>query len=122
MPILSPAEAYRQYDGEERVPLLPFAHSISWAPPVPMDDDAEQEPVYVWIEWAPDVMERPLPGSALWRAALTRVAGRMPEASPVIEDDLRRFPDFASWLRWRDHDRRPSGVMPATALRAARWI
>jgi hypothetical protein len=107
---VSPADARREYDGEGRVPWLPCARSLSWAPPAPAADAAEQEPIYVWIEWTPGTVERPLPGSCLWRAALARIADRVPAAAPVIEDELRRFPDFESWLYWRDRERRPSAT------------
>jgi hypothetical protein len=112
MLVLSPAEAHEEYSGDARVPWLPLARSLSWAPPAPGADPAEQEPIYVWIEWSPGVTERPFPGSALWRAALARIANRVPSSAPVIEDELRRFLDFESWLRWRDHERRPPAMTP----------
>jgi hypothetical protein len=126
MPIISVAEERRQYEGEDRLPFLPFAYAIAWAPPSPTADDADEEPLYVWIEWAPSVAERPYPGSALWRAALARVAARVPSAALAVEDALRRFPDLDSWLRWRDHDRRPpttppQGRAPASAGISIRW-
>lgn len=119
-PIVSATEARREVEGETRVPLLPLAYALAWAPPAPSTDEADEEPLYVWIEWAPDLMERPYPGSALWRAALERIAARVPAASPLVEDALRRFPTLESWLRWQDHDRRPSRE-PSPSARAARF-
>jgi hypothetical protein len=113
MPIVSPADARREYDGEARVVWLPCARSLSWAPPAPTADATEQEPIYVWIEWMSGTVERPFPGSSLWRATLARIADRVPSAAPMIEDELRRFPDFESWLHWRDRERRP----PAPPMR-----
>jgi hypothetical protein len=112
MAIVSSADALREYDGGARVSQLAVAELLLWAPPAPATDFAEREPIYVWIEWVPGAVERPLPGTSLWRAALARIADRVPTAAPMIEDDIRRFPDFESWLRWRDQDRRPPAASP----------
>jgi len=62
-------EDLRQIDGADRVPLLPHAHMIAVAPGVSHDERSD-DPVYVFIEWAPGMVERPYPGSAIWRAVL----------------------------------------------------
>jgi hypothetical protein len=53
----------RQYEGTERIPLLPSATLVVAAPSRHRDT-----PVLVAIEWSPGLWERPLPGSNLWRA------------------------------------------------------
>lgn len=96
------AELVRQYDGAERVPALPSARLVSVAPAT-----RNADPVLVAIEWVPGVVERPAPGSSLWRAAL---AARLAEPSrdtpddalvrEQIEQSLARFPDLESWWHW----------------------
>jgi len=96
------ADRARQYDGIERIPFLPDAEFITVAPSTSVDD-----PVDVTIEWAPGHIEKPLPGSALWRAVLeSRLA---PPATPDPADrlirhqilgSLARFPDLETWWAW----------------------
>jgi hypothetical protein len=106
-------EILRQYDGVERVALLPYASFIAVVP----GTDAE-EPAYVFIEWAPDVIERPYPGSAIWRAALERYLAHPRDDDPtyralrpVVMEGLDRFPSLEAWLRWADRER----VVPTAA-------
>lgn len=64
-------EDLRQIDGVERVPFLSQAPMIAIAPGTAQEDHSEG-PTYVFIEWAPGIVERPYPGSAIWRAVLER--------------------------------------------------
>ena len=95
-------ELLARYDGAERVKDLASAKLVMIAPSGSADD-----PVAVTIEWAPGAMERPLPGSALWRAVLARRleadAAGDPGAEVVrlqIRRSLERFPDLESWWHW----------------------
>ena len=95
-------ELLARYDGAERIQDLASAKLVLVAPSRSADD-----PVAVMIEWATGTLERPLPGSALWRAVL---AGRLqakaygdPGAEVVrlqIRRSLERFPDLESWWHW----------------------
>jgi hypothetical protein len=92
----------RKYEGRERIPLLPSARLVLVAPSRHRDT-----PVLVAIEWSPGVWERPLPGSSLWRAALTGHLARQVSGGPAgavvraqIEDSLTRFPDLECWWAW----------------------
>lgn len=103
-------ELRRRIDGQERVPMLPLARLVAVAPGVDVE-----EPAYVWIEWAPGVVERPYPGSAIWRAALQHLLLRPPvgdltdrAARLVIAACLERFPTLDTWLYWADHERAPA--------------
>ena len=91
-----------QYDGAERIADLATARLIMLAPANATDD-----PVAVTIQWASGDMERPLPGSALWRATLWRqlaMAGPVDPADDVVRRQIRRsldrFPDLESWWHW----------------------
>lgn len=97
-PVLD-ADLVRQYDGVERIPLLPLARFVTLAP----STDPGQ-PVDVTIEWAPDRIEKPLPGSALWRAVLEGRLGRPMSRDPLerlvrrqIIASLDRYPDLETW-------------------------
>jgi len=107
-------EELRQLDAAERVGWLPYARAVALAPGPPGDE----EPTYVFIVWALGVVERPCPGSALWRAVLerflrkehSRARSELPDeaADPVglaVAADLRRFPSLDAWFAWRDRDR-----------------
>ena len=92
----------RRYDGIERIALLPYAEFITLAPSTRLDD-----PVDVTIEWGPDRVEKPLPGSALWRAVLESRVARPATPDPAerlirhqILGSLARFPDLESWWAW----------------------
>ncbi len=96
------ADLVRRYDGAERVSLLPLARFVTVAP----STDPE-EPVDVTIEWNPGWIEKPLPGSALWRAVLEGRLAQPGPPSPVepvirrqIAQSLERFPDLESWWAW----------------------
>lgn len=115
------SEEQRQHsDSAERVPLLPFARMVAFTTGLP-----NEEPTYVVIEWAPGIVERPYPGTPLWRAVLERwlVSISAPETVPTsaptsaerpstasddtllrqaVRVDLDRFPSFEAWLHWRD--------------------
>jgi hypothetical protein len=106
----SQEEVRRQYDGRERIGLLPFSRFIAIAPAAELD-----EPVWVFIGWADDFVERPLPGSSIWRAALRRYFDISHDAGPEqeergpirssIEVSLARFTSLEAWLYWCDHER-----------------
>jgi hypothetical protein len=106
--------SFRRLDGVERVPVLPFAHMLAVAPAVEPDD-----PAYVFIEWTPGQVERPIPGSALWRAALNEYLAtadpsepQAPQLRMAVAQSLAHFPSLEAWFRWRDHDRRPPREPP----------
>jgi hypothetical protein len=103
----SEQEILRRLDGVERAALLPYANLVAIAP----GPDAE-EPVYVFIEWSPDAIERPYPGSAVWRAALERYLAHPRDddptfraLAPIVQACLQRFPSLDAWIRWSDHER-----------------
>lgn len=99
-------ERLREIEGVERVPLLPLAHSIAVSPGTEGD-----EPAYVFIEWSSAKVERPFPGTAIWRAALERYLDHRAssDAHPLVrkalQQSLDRFPTLDSWLRWADGER-----------------
>jgi hypothetical protein len=99
-------ERLREIEGAERVALLPLAHSIAVSPGTEGD-----EPAYVFIEWSPSNVERPFPGTAIWRAALEGYLehGASTDEHPLVrqalERSLSRFPTVSSWLRWADGER-----------------
>jgi hypothetical protein len=108
-------DVLQRYDGVERVALLSLAEFVAIAPGTTGD-----EPVYVFIEWAPQMVERPYPGSAIWRAAIERYLAQPRDGDPtyqalrpVVEDCLRRFPSLDAWLRWANRER----VVPETRRR-----
>ena len=82
-------EDLRNIDGEERVPFLSQAHMIAIAPGTPQEDHLEG-PTYVFIEWAPGIVERPYPGSAIWRAVLERSLDHLDEQSRNQSDRQAR--------------------------------
>jgi hypothetical protein len=95
-------ELLARYDGTERIAALASARLIMLAPANATDD-----PVAVTIQWASGAMERPLPGSALWRATLWRhlaMAGPDDPTTDVVRRQIRRslerFPDLESWWHW----------------------
>lgn len=123
-PYESRVDDRRLLDGTDRVPLLSLAQAVAIAPgesaaPGPSGGD----PTFVFIVWCPGVIERPHPGSAIWRAALERFLashgtspacddGGVAESDPVrhaVAADLERFPSLEAWLDWRDHDRMVPG-------------
>jgi len=92
----------RRHDGLERVGQLPHARFVAVAPAAGAD-----QPVHVEISWTPDTLEHPFPGSALWRAALTRRLAEPQRDDPAdrvlreqIIRSLERFPDLDSWWHW----------------------
>jgi hypothetical protein len=96
------ADLVRQYDGHERIPQLAHAALITLAPSTDPD-----EPVDVLIEWSPGQVEKPLPGSALWRAVLEGRLARPVSRDPAerlirrqVQRSLERFPDLESWWHW----------------------
>jgi hypothetical protein len=93
-------------EGTERIALLPVAQFIAVAPGL------DEDPPYVWIQWVPGVVERPYPGTAIWRAALERyLASPMVEGGttrvirPLVAAALARFRSLEAWLRWMDFER-----------------
>ena len=94
----------RAYEGEERVPLLGLAEFLAVVPGF----DPE-EPVYVFIQWAPGIVERPYPGTAIWRASLDRYLASdstKPALRPLVAKSLEHFQTLEAWLRWADFERR----------------
>ena len=96
------ADLARQYDGIERMPLLAHAEFITLAP----STDPNQ-PVDVTIAWGLDRVEKPLPGSALWRTVLENRLARQITPDPAerlirhqILRSLDRYPDLVSWWAW----------------------
>ncbi|MDE3151236.1 MAG: hypothetical protein KGL93_03220 [Gemmatimonadota bacterium] len=113
----------REMDGAERVPLLARAHMVALAPPV-----EGSEPVYVYVEWTPGQIERPVPGSAVWRAVLDAYLAvdhpTQPQESLVraaVRASRDRFPSLEHWFRWRDEERRTSRERPADPKQGLRW-
>jgi hypothetical protein len=91
-----------RYDGAERIPDLGSSRLVMIAPSASADD-----PVAVTIEWAQGTIERPLPGSALWRAVLERRLEAQRDGDPgaaavqhQIRRSLERFPDLETWWHW----------------------
>lgn len=98
----SDRELLRRYDGAERIERLPLAQFVTLAPSTDPD-----EPVDVTIEWGPSVIEKPLPGSSLWRAVLTERLRYPPTGDRAesivwaqITRSLERFPDLETWGAW----------------------
>ncbi|HTS87880.1 MAG TPA: hypothetical protein VMG41_05265 [Gemmatimonadales bacterium] len=98
----SQRELLERYDGTERIPFLPNALYITTAPHA---DPAH--PVYVEIAWGPGAPEKPIPGSALWRAALERRLEELQDEDPgdvllrrQIEQSLERYPSLEAWWKW----------------------
>lgn len=98
-PPVPDADLVRQYDGAERIPLLLLARFVTLAP-----STDPRQPVDVTIEWAPDRVEKPLPGSALWRAVLESRLARPMTRDPVerlirrqIIGSLDCYPDLETW-------------------------
>lgn len=97
-------ELLQRYDGAERVPALPYARLVAIAPQAREDD-----PVDVTIVWGPgpEAVERPFPGSTLWRAALERRLAQPPRQEAAdrvlraqIARSMERFPDLDTWWHW----------------------
>ena len=105
-------ELLRRHDGAELVPLLESARLIAVAPAQERD-----APVYVEILWARG-LDRPIPGSTLWRAAVERRLAEPSGGGPAEEilrrqlrESLERFPSlevYWEWVRsgWRSAPRR----------------
>jgi hypothetical protein len=110
-------------DGVERAPFVPLARLVAVS-----HGTTVEEPPYVWVEWSPGILERPYPGSAVWRAALQhyllRPTGNDPAAHllrPIIAACLERFPTLESWMRWTNQQR----VVPeagTTPRRRHAWL
>jgi hypothetical protein len=103
----SESEVLRRLDGVERVALLPYARLVAIAPGRDV-----QQPVYVFIEWVPGLIERPYPGSAIWRAALEHYLAQPRDGdptfaalAPIVRACLERFPSLEAWIRWSDYER-----------------
>lgn len=118
------SDALREYDGAQRVARLLDARAIALAPGA---DDAA-EPVYVWIEWSAGIVERPLPGSAIWRAVLSQYLNRPAGPDPTepavrraVAMSLSRWPTLERWLAWRDHQRTLPAARPEARPAARRW-
>jgi len=91
----------RRHDGAELVPRLHEARFIAVAPA--REPDA---PVYVEIAWIHG-LDHPIPGSALWRAAieyrLTELSSGRRDAEILrreMRDSLERFPSLESYWEW----------------------
>jgi len=116
-----------EQEGVERVPFLAAARCIALAPGTRGD-----EPVYVWIHWAPGWVEQPLPGSALWHAAIVRYLDAPPTRDPtdpplrrIAGESLVRFPTLDSFARWtvedRHLERRPLSPPRRRSSEETRW-
>ena len=114
-------------DAAERAAFLPAARCIALAP-----GTHGGEPVYVWIEWPAGLIEQPMPGSALWHAAIVRYLDAPPSADRtdptlrrVAAASLVRFPTVDSYARWTSGERQSD--TPASAprrrapVRGTRW-
>lgn len=93
-------DTLRHVDGVERAPFIALAELVAVAPGTDADD-----PTYVWVAWSVGVVERAVPGSAVWRAALHQYLLRPPTGDltdravrPVIAACLERYPTLESWL------------------------
>lgn len=113
----SEVEVRRELEGVERIPFLPSAEFLG------VTAGAEpQDPVTVFICWRDDLVERPYPGTAIWRAALESFLRAPPtddNAQPFVRDaaqcSLDRFPTLERWLKWFDHERpEPDRVRAST--------
>lgn len=111
----SEREARHQLEGVERIPFLASAEFLG----LTVGADPE-EPVTVFIGWTADLVERPFPGTAIWRAALKsflRAAPTGDPTQPLMRDSaqisLDRFPSLERWLRWSDHERQKPDRLPA---------
>jgi len=100
---LTPEEK-RALDGADRVAWLPLAATVIVGPPREPD-----EPASVIIEWEPGRVERPVPGSTLWRAAVGREVRRLEEEAAGAPEELladrlsraaERWPDIDTWWAW----------------------
>lgn len=96
-----------ELEGTTRVALLRHALHVALVPGV-----TACEAPYVFIEWAPGVVERPYPGTAIWRAVLNWYLTApdngdpaAPVIGPVVAAALERFSSLEAWLRWTDHER-----------------
>ena len=104
----------QEQDGVDRVAFLPAARCIALAP-----GKHGGEPVYVWIEWTPGYVEQPLPGSALWHAAIVRYLDAPPTGDRtdpplrrIAAESLVRFPTMDSYSRWTTDRGRPDRSAP----------
>lgn len=96
-------EQKRALDGAGRVAWLPLAATVIVGPPREPDQAAS-----VIIEWGPGRVERPVPGSTLWRAVIEREVRRLEEeagvAAQLLADRLsraaERWPDIDAWWAW----------------------
>lgn len=119
----SEGEARRQLDGVERIPFLASAEFLG----LTVGAEAE-EPVTVFIGWAANLVERPYPGTAIWRAAIESFLRSAPTGDPTQPFlrraallSLDRFPSLDRWLRWYDHERpEPEGRRSGSP--AAVWV
>jgi hypothetical protein len=96
------AEQFRQIDGADRVPFLPFAMVVTVGP-----GQFPEEPAHVLIEWTPNAVQQPTPGSALWRAAIERELSREKRdefGEDLLAEQLRasldRYPMMETWWAW----------------------
>lgn len=119
----SEREARRQLEGSERIALLPSAEFLG----VTVGTDPE-EPVIVFIGWRVNLVERPYPGTAIWRAALDsflRAPQSKDPAQPLVREaaqsSLHRFPSLERWLWWSDHER-PAPEGPRAVVPSALWV
>lgn len=120
-------EQLDELEGVERIALLPLALHVALAPGATAD-----EPPYVFVEWAPGAIERPYPGTAIWRAVLSQYLIGQSGNSPVnndpardsirhvVAESLERFSSLDAWIRWADHERVPAADSRVTADERAR--
>ena len=66
-----------------------------------------EEPAHVLIEWKPNTVEQPTPGSALWRAAIEQELSREKRDEPgedflaqQLRASLDRYPMMETWWAW----------------------
>jgi hypothetical protein len=102
----------QEQEGVERVAFLAAARCIALAP-----GTHGGEPVYVWIHWTEGWIEQPLPGSALWHAAIVRYLDAPPTADRtdpplrrIAAESLVRFPTLESHAHWTTTGRREERV------------
>jgi hypothetical protein len=99
--------ARHEIEGEERVGQLPSAEFLALSV-----GSEPGDPVVVFIGWTMDVVENAYPGTAIWRAAVSRFLASPATGDPAeavvraaAADSLEHFPNLERWLAWHDHER-----------------
>lgn len=96
-----------ELEGVERITLLPLARHVAFVPGA-----TAHKPPYVFIDWAPGAIERPYPGTAIWRAVLSQYLTEQSGSDPfsnvirsIVAESLDRFSSLDAWIYWADHER-----------------